>query len=332
MANGAKSTPGLTFPKRTFAKLTPGPYLHAHLKQAGPRRPNGRTPDEFRQPLLNTGSLTHSNGSAVVRCGDTAVVCGIRAEVLLASDVARPPSEDLDDSEMAEELGLIVPNVELSTGCAPAHLPGNPPTTLAQSLSYRTLSLLHNAKVLNLDDLKIEYLEPKQDDNMPDAGPDLVTKAYWVLYIDVLCMSLDGNAFDTIWAAILASLQNTVLPKAWWDPDREMILCSPVAADSRKLRFNDLPAAATFAVFSTASPLRQPDFAESWILADPDTIEEELASEVLTVTLSSKRSGQPRVVSLEKSGGTVINVKAIESCIRLAEARRDSLLGILDQR
>jgi hypothetical protein len=30
----------------------------------------------------NAGSLTHTNGSAVVRIGDTAAVCGVRAEIL----------------------------------------------------------------------------------------------------------------------------------------------------------------------------------------------------------------------------------------------------------
>src|SRR6202000_1433633 len=127
MANGTAASPSLSFPRETFAKLTPGPFLKAHLKQPNPIRPCGRLPEEFRRPTVNLGSLTHSNGSAVVRCGDTAIVCGVRAEVLLSSDIPRPPSDDLDDNELVEELGLLVPNLEMSTGCSPAQLPGNPP-------------------------------------------------------------------------------------------------------------------------------------------------------------------------------------------------------------
>ena len=114
MANGTAAPPGLAFSQETFAKLTPGPFLQAHLKQPEPIRPNGRSLDEFRTPTINTGSLSHCNGSAVVRLGDTAVVCGVRAELLLASDIPHPPSEDTSDADSIERLGLLVPNVELS--------------------------------------------------------------------------------------------------------------------------------------------------------------------------------------------------------------------------
>ena len=100
MADGAETTPGLSFPRETFAKLAPGPFLRAHLKQKTPIRANGRSPSEFRTPAINMGSLTHSNGSAVVRVGDTAVVCGVRGEILLASDMPHPPGEDIDEKEI----------------------------------------------------------------------------------------------------------------------------------------------------------------------------------------------------------------------------------------
>lgn len=329
MANGAAATQGLSFPRETFAKLTPGPFLHAHLKQTDPIRPNGRAPGEFRKPTINVGSLTHSNGSAVVRSGDTAVVCGVRAELLLASDIPHPPSDTSDTDNLIEDLGLIVPNVELSTGCAPSHLPGNPPGTVAQSLSYRVLSLLLTSKLVNPEDLKIEYTEPSTDEDMPDEGPKLVTKAYWTLYIDILCIALDGNAFDTVCTAMIAALRQTVLPKAWWDPDREMMLCSPRPAEASKLRLNCLPVASTFAVFSIASPLKQRDNARSWILADPDGFEEEVTAESLTITAVLAEDRRPRVVKLEKSGGSAIGKETIVKCIRSAEERCKSFAATL---
>ncbi|KAK3690615.1 hypothetical protein LTR37_019111 [Vermiconidia calcicola] len=314
MANGANASPGLSFSRETFAKLTPAPFLHAHLKQNNSVRPNGRSPEEFRQTSINSGSLTHSNGSAVVRCGDTAVVCGVRAEILLASDIPHSPGDDIEDDDLIEEVGLLVPNLEMSTGCSPAHLPGNPPGTLAQSLSYRISSLLHLSNIVNPDDLRIQYTEPKTDEDLPDEGPKQVTKAYWTLYIDILCIALDGNAFDTAWAATIAAFQNTTLPKAWWDPDREMVVCSPRSAEANSLRLNCLPAASTFGVFSTIS--------DSFVLADPDAFEEDLADETVTVVVASSKNRRSSLLSVQKGGGAVVGKYLAAKCILLAEDRR----------
>jgi len=126
----------LSFPRDTFAKLSPHPYLLAHLQpstsSSKPSRANGRSPTQFRPPHINNGSLTHAEGSTVVRIGDTTVVCGVRGEILLASDVggyraslksSRPGHDE------ARELDLLVPNIELATGCSPAFMPGQPPST-----------------------------------------------------------------------------------------------------------------------------------------------------------------------------------------------------------
>nr|POE66255.1 exosome complex component rrp43 [Quercus suber] len=321
MANGTSTPGGLSFPRETFARLTPAPFLQAHLKQSSPIRPNGRKPEEWQTPVINTGSLTHSNGSAVVRVGDTAVVCGIRAEVLLAADVPQPPKEDADPHDLIADLGLVVPNVELSTGCSPAHLPGNAPGTLAQSLSHRVLSLLRVANILRSEDLCITHVLPPTDEDGPDAQPQTVTKAYWTLYLDILCIALDGNPFDAIWAAVLASLRDTVLPRAWWDPEREMILCSPLTSEAKKLQLSDLPIAATFAVFSTASAFKQRHDAESWVLVDPDGFEEEICNESLTVVLRVDQMGKVHVLRLEKSGGTEIDLATMRQCVEKAKDR-----------
>lgn len=321
MANGTNSSLGLSFSRDTFAKLTPGPFLHAHLKQPDPFRPNGRAPNEFRKPRINTGSLTHSNGSAVVRTGDTAVVCGVRGEILLASDIPHPPNDDVDEDDIVDKLGLLVPNLELSTGCSPAHLPGNPPGTLAQSLSYRILSLLRDSNLIRPTDLQIQYLEPHTDEDLPDERPKIVTKAYWTLYIDTLCIALDGNAFDAAWIAVIAALRDTVLPKAWWDPDREIILCSPRLAEASRLQLNSVPLPSTFAVCSTASPLKNKDEVENWVLADPDAYEEEFCGETLTVVTSSGPNGQSGLLRLEKNGGSVVGEDLVMNCVRFAEHR-----------
>lgn len=251
--------PTLSFPRETFAKLSPHPYLLAHLQPASsnspPTRANGRAPDQFRTPHINNGSLTHAEGSAVVRIGDTTVVCGIRGEILLASNVAgyrvdkssTAPSSRPGYSE-AKELDLLVPNIELATGCSPAFLPGQPPSTLAQSLSTRIYSLLHSSSLIDGDDLRIWYQPPdlSDPDQMEDENeemPDAEVKAFWTLYIDILFISLDGNPFDAAWAAVVSALRDVQLPKAYWDPDREMILCDDTVSQSKRLQLSGLPIA-----------------------------------------------------------------------------------------
>lgn len=320
MANGTINASGLVFPRETFAKVTPKSFLHAHLKQAQPIRADGRSPTEFRGQTVNTGSLTHSNGSAVVRCGDTAVVCGVRGEILLASDIPQPPKDDVSEEDLVEALSLLVPNVELSTGCSPAHLPGNPPGTLAQSLSHRIQALLYSSGMIDPSALRIQYEQPATDDDISDEGQRLVTKAYWTLYIDVLCIGLDGNAFDTAWTAVLASLQDTILPQARWDADGAKVLCSPQLANCSKLQLNVLPMASTFAIFSNPSQDRQDS--QSWVLADPDTFEEDACQESLTVVVAHLES-RTIILRVEKSGGAIVQSQILAQCAGHAEQRLD---------
>ncbi|KAK5141168.1 hypothetical protein LTR32_006209 [Rachicladosporium monterosium] len=307
MANGTAKLAGLVFSRETFAKLTPGPFLQAHLQQPEPIRPNGRSLDAFRTPTIHTGSLSHSNGSAVVRLGDTAVVCGVRAEILLASDIPHPPSEDTSEDDLVERLGLLVPN----------------------ALSYRVLSLMHTSNLIKPGDLRIQYTEPATEDDLPDDGPKIVTKAFWALYIDVLCIALDGNPFDAAWAAVIAALKSTRLPRAWWDPDREMILCSPLANETHGLRLDDIPVASTFAVFSTGSALKQRSEAESWVLADPDGFEEDVCSETVTAVVRSDGGGVESITRLEKSGGDAIDKAAMGRCVHMAQQRWREWQGVL---
>ena len=194
------------FPALTFAKLAPTAFLTAHLSSPqGPLRASGRSPSQARTPTCHTGSLTHAHGSAVVRCGDTAVVCGVRGEVLWVEDTpdykslkeeedkAKGDEEDeqgirkrkrKEESEEIAQLGLLVPNLELATGCSPDNLPGGPPSLLAQTLTQRILTLLHNTHLLSMSDLKT-WLHPpptSTPSHTADSDSDLplpTIKAFW---------------------------------------------------------------------------------------------------------------------------------------------------------
>ncbi len=344
----AKPQSALSFPRETFAKLSPHPYLLAHLQPSSstsiPARANGRSSTQFRPPHINNGSLTHAEGSAVLRIGDTTVVCGVRGEILLASNVggyrtdnsSTAPSSQPGYNE-AKELDLLVPNIELATGCSPAFMPGQPPSTLAQSLSTRIYSLLHASSFVDSEDLRIWYQPPdlsgpdeKMDGDEEEEEREILEseiKAFWTLYIDILFISLDGNPFDAAWAAVVSALKDVRLPKAYWDPDREMILCEDAVSESKKLRLRGLPIAVTTLVF-TAKEQRQDRDQKHWILVDPDTFEEGLCDESVTVVVDCSE-GAIKMLGISKSGGTIVGKDEMKNIVGLAERRWAELSRLL---
>jgi exosome complex component RRP43 len=344
------SLPTLSFPRETFAKLSPRPYLLAHLQPSDSSpslRANGRSPAQFRAPHINNGSLTYAEGSAVVRLGDTTAVCGIRGEILLATDV---PNYRVDRSSSsggtyneAKELDLLVPNIELATGCSPAFLPGQPPSTLAQSLSTRIYSLLHSSGLVDTEDLRIWHQAPvisateqKGSDGEEESEiAEREVKAFWTLYIDILFISLDGNPFDIAWAAVLSALRDVRLPFAYWDIDRQMILCSDEFSQSKKLNLHGIPIACTYGIFRAKERNIQVhpgeiDDAKYWVLADLDTFEESLCEETVTVVVDcSQPGGTTRVLGISKSGGSVVGRREMRELIERASKRWEEWRGVL---
>lgn len=62
----------------TFScKIDPQKYYRDVL--AHEIRPDGRSLNEFRPMSINVKSLSNADGSAIVKIGNTTVVCGIKA-------------------------------------------------------------------------------------------------------------------------------------------------------------------------------------------------------------------------------------------------------------
>ncbi|KAH7075735.1 exoribonuclease family protein [Paraphoma chrysanthemicola] len=349
--------PSLTFPRPIFAAVSPHPFLQAHLSanKTIAVRPNGRTAQMFRKPGINTGSLTHANGSAVVRLGNTSVVCGVRAEILREEDVpgtnefhiptsleTNTEEEDgeEDDSEEIDTLRLVVPNVELSTGSTPAHIPGNAPSSTQQSLITRLRSLILSTRLLRASDLRILY-KPSMNalDDDADDEAQIVVKAYWVLYVDIFFISIDGSAFDAAWMSLLAALRDTKLPRAWWDEEYEGILCSDAPSEAKWLRLRGCPVAATFAVLESNSEGIGAEGEEEkgeWVLSDPDAFEESVCRESVTVVVDGRwdKGGKGAMVRrIEKSGGGVVGrqeAEGMRTVIRRAVVRWSDVKTVLE--
>jgi len=348
MATDAASAPhSLTFPRGIFAKLSPHPYLLRTLcpdpsdSSSTPQRTNGRRPNEARPFRVNLGSLSHAHGSALVRAGDTTVLCGVRGEVLPVERIPLFRQPDVNGSGIGATVGrgelkeydLLVPNIELATGSAPQFLPGVPPTALAQTLSTRVYSLLHSTRLVSAEELRIWYRpvatnrskegeDVKMEEECQEESGEEQDRvvAYWVLYIDLVFLSFDGNPFDVAWAAVVAALRDTKLPVARWDPDREMVVCSKT--ETMKLTIKGLPIACSAAVFleKEHGEVAVGEKNRHWILLDPDRLEESLCKEVITMVVDCS-DGETKIRAIEKQGGTVFGRELIRGFALVAEDR-----------
>lgn len=319
------------------------------------------------------------------------MVCGIRAEILLTKDVAdwkhpdaspRSPNTTSEEVEKAEadegsrrkrrkteadeiaRLNLLVPNVELSTGCSPAHLPGSPPSDLAQTLSHRVLTLLYTSQLVQAEDLRIWHhpttTAPSAAQTAPNPNdPASITsegegvgeeveaeeatkpeiKAYWALHITLLFLSLDGNPFDAAWLALLAALNDVRLPRAWWDVDAENVLCSPLPQEATRLSLNGLPVPLTVGMFSredqdgvvtdVAEGVKKEKGRQKWCLVDMDGFEEGCIRETACVVVKGEGKGA-EIVRIEKSGGGLVGRDEMRELVGAAGRRWKEWRGLLD--
>jgi len=141
-------------------------------------------------------------------------------------------------------------------------------------------------------------------------------------------ISADDNLFDAAWMAALAALRNTTLPRAWWNPDLETVVC----ADSerpRRLALSGDPVAVSFAVFEPGRMKGSKNEKGTWVLADPDGFEEGLCRERVTVVVDRMASGL-RVKRLEKSGGAVLGKEEMKNIVELAEVRWKEVMDAID--
>ena len=231
-----------------------------------------------------------------------------------------PTSIEQNYSEVAD-LHLLAPNIELSTGCSPYHLPGNPPSTEAQSLSQRLLSLLHTTQLVPVTDLQMYYDPPPEVADPDEPEPERELKAYWTLYIDTLVISYGGGLFDAAWMAIYAALRDTILPKAWWDMDLSKMICSAEVSEASKLHLLSCPVPMSFGLFVPEKWMTRQANTTKWVLYDLDTFEEGCCSEQGTITIDKADSYSWNLVKIEKSGGGRVGMEEMKKLVGLAQRR-----------
>ena len=151
------------------------------------------------------------------------------------------------------------------------------------------------------------------------------TKAYWVLYIDIVCISLDGNILDTAWAAVVAALRTTRLPAAMWDADREVVVCDPDLARYRPVEMRSLAFTASFCVHTAEHGDDDDAATKSWVLSDPDEFEESVCVERILVCIGE----DGKIKRIEKSGGLSDVAETLPMCIKRARERYNTWVKIM---
>ncbi|KAF8324571.1 ribosomal protein S5 domain 2-type protein [Cantharellus anzutake] len=236
----------------TFQRLHPRAYLERFLAEGV--RPDGRGDSSWRDISVNSGSISTADGSALVRLGDTTIVCGVKAEVA-EPDIDHPAS------------GFIVPNVDLSAMCSPLFKTG-PPGEEAQIISQYIYGTLLSSEFLPLKSLAIE------------PG-----KAVWCLYIDAACINYDGNALDATLLAVVTALKNTQLPTATFSETTGRTTISRTLSAPLSLNFARTPSSFTFGHFKPSSSPLPNSVPESFFLADLTSFEEPLMESTLAVVM-----------------------------------------------
>uniref|UniRef100_A0A8D0LBL6 Exosome complex component RRP43 n=1 Tax=Sphenodon punctatus TaxID=8508 RepID=A0A8D0LBL6_SPHPU len=179
-------------------------------------RPYGRELGEFRTTTVNIGSIATADGSALVKLGNTTVICGVKAEF------AAPPAD-------ATNKGYIVPNVDLPALCS-ARFRSGPPGEEAQAASQFIADVIENSQIIMKEELCIAN-----------------GKLAWVLYCDLICLDYDGNILDAFTCAFLAALKNVQLPKV--TINEETGLAEVNFKEKTPLNIRKHPIATSFAIF-----------------------------------------------------------------------------------
>ena len=145
------------------------------------RRMDGRALDDWRPVTVEPGYITTADGSALVRVGDTASVCGIKLE----------PGKPFPDTPNA---GVLTTNAELVPLSSPMFEPG-PPHPRAIEVSRVVDRAIRAAETIDLTRLCVTPNEK-----------------CWTCFVDIHVLDHAGNLIDTSLLAALAALTHTTVP------------------------------------------------------------------------------------------------------------------------
>jgi len=218
----------------TLFAIQPERYFPQFL--AKHTRPDGRGLGEARVPQGRTNVITSCHGSASVSLGHTMAVCAARGEI--GSDAKQ---------------GVIVA-VTVAPSCGMHVRDGD---ALSYDLTPRIQKLIDEPKVLDRRKLVIEE-----------------DTAFWVVKVDIVLLSIDGNAMDAAMLSALLALRTTTLPPLERGENSRYDVSTAAKPEipARRLEFGRLPVAVSCGTFQS-----------TWIV-DPTLLEENILESQITVT------------------------------------------------
>jgi exosome complex component RRP42 len=145
------------------------------------RRLDGRGLDDWRTVTVQPGYVTTADGSALVRIGDTAALCGIKLE----------PGKPFPDTPNA---GVLTTNAELIPLSSPSFEPG-PPHPRAIEVSRVVDRAIRAAETIDLTRLCVTPGEK-----------------CWTCFVDIHVLDHAGNIIDTASLAALSALTHAIVP------------------------------------------------------------------------------------------------------------------------
>jgi len=247
-----------------FRRIHPYTFFNKFLAQQV--RPDGRTLHKARNTIITTNTLHTAQGSAMVKLGNTNIVCGIKAEV------TRPHDQE-------PKLGFCFPSVEITSLSLE-----NSEWTRRDEMSVPIASLLSRLLQMCVN---------------REALCIVPGEAVWVLYVDVYVLEHDGNVQDAALLAAFTALTELTLPQVNYDEEKGEVTLKLSEQDnetvetvkiSNLLHFYPIPLSFGLFVATGDNDEQQDDSQQQqeYILADPTGEEEALVSTHITIVYNSE--------------------------------------------
>jgi exosome complex component RRP43 len=146
-------------------------------------RPDGRPLESSRNVIITPGAIS-SDGSCIVRIGQTSFITGIRLEVGAITD-SKPNGE-------------LITKLTLPELASPKFSDKKLRDTIHAELLQHVDSFIHKSDFLDRTQLDIYVKKEKI--------------GVWVLYLDIYCLEDDGACLDSCLLSVIGAVKNLSLP------------------------------------------------------------------------------------------------------------------------
>eukprot|EP00920_Eleutheroschizon_duboscqi_P031601 GHVT01076205.1.p1 GENE.GHVT01076205.1~~GHVT01076205.1.p1 ORF type:complete len:347 (-),score=69.04 GHVT01076205.1:1390-2430(-) len=226
----------------TFSALEPGAFHGSFL--AKNIRPDGRGVLDYRKPHVTRHVLQTADGSAAVRCGKTAILACVRCELRTVEEehqqTPRNPSGPQRGREDQRQHAAVAVTVQLPQGAAKAAAaaaaaPVDGAGGAADAVETATGS---TSAVQFLEETVNQILNQPNFLNPETFQCPTLRRFHfrWVLHVDLLWLSCDGNSLDMALLAAVAALEDTTIPSVVLDLKADLWWRKAVARGPAKVR------------------------------------------------------------------------------------------------